>query len=174
MKPNYKRAIESARALREEVTLNEMPINVRSIIEHLGILISEAPHDDDMSGLILKSGIKTLIGLNATHSENRKRFTLAHELGHHRLHDKGVFVDPEKNFFVKYRTKNHSFDPEEAEANAFAAELLMPEDMINIDFKNLRDNFKNLGFDGILDVLSKKYSVSTEAIKIRLDNLSLV
>lgn len=171
----YKQALLSAKQLLTDQKITQPPVDVRKIIESLNITVSEAPHQDDgMSGLILRGSGKTLIGLNSTHGENRKRFTLAHELGHYQLHSDGVFVDEEKNFHVRYRTKNHGFDPKETEANAFAAELLMPEDWLKTDFTTLNENFKNLGIDGITDVLTKKYEVSYEAMKIRLETLALI
>lgn len=173
---NYQKASLSAKQLLSELNITAPPVNVREVIKSVGISVAEAPNEDDgMSGLILKADDKTLIGLNADHPENRKRFTLAHELGHYKLHSKDIFVDPENNFSVKYRTKkNGNYDPEEAEANAFAAELLMPEDWVRIDFDTLNKNFKSLGEDFISSTLAKKYEVSDTAMKIRLDNLSLI
>jgi len=170
----YKTAITSAKNLLQGAGILHPPVDVRNIAKSLSISIAEAPNKDDgMSGLILRSDGKTLIGVNASHHENRKRFTIAHELGHFKLHDKGVFVDHEKNFHVKFRSKHTGFDPEESEANAFAAELLMPEEWIKSDFETLKNSFSTLGIEGIIDVLTKKYEVSSEAMRIRLDCLSL-
>ena len=125
---------------------------------------------------------KTLIGVNASHIESRKRFTIAHELGHFMLHgNKEVFVDTDKNLFIRFRKKQTHYSLEEAEANAFAAELLMPEDWLITDFKALLATIKqSLGklesfhYDFIVRSLAEKFSVSDKAMKIRLDNLSLV
>ncbi len=61
----------------------------------------------------------------------RQRFTIAHELGHFFLHraSSTVFVDAAPIFFRDESSSNGS-QREEIEANAFAAELLMPEDAI--------------------------------------------
>lgn len=63
----------------------------------------------------------------------------------------------------------------EREANSFAAELLMPEHWLK---KNLFINGSlNLDYwnkdDGI-ELLAKKYEVSTSAVAIRLDELKLI
>jgi Zn-dependent peptidase ImmA (M78 family) len=177
----HKRAAEAAKEMLTSLKLKEPPIDVRAIVQSLDILISEAPNDDqNMSGLILRSKGMTLIGVNSDHSENRKRFTIAHELGHYKLHDKGVFVDPEQNFSIMYRRKTDGYDPEESEANAFAAELLMPEDWVSGDFTNLINTFKesfgkveSSHFEFIVASLAEKFAVSGDAMRIRLDNLAL-
>ncbi|MFA7685568.1 MAG: ImmA/IrrE family metallo-endopeptidase [Candidatus Gracilibacteria bacterium] len=173
---NYQKATLSAKQFLDKLKITKPPVDIRAVIRSVGIIVAEAPHEDDgMSGLILRGNGKTLIGLNASHHENRKRFTLAHELGHNELHSKGIFIDPEKNFNIKYRAKkNGGYDPEESEANAFAAELLMPEDWVKKDFDTLDKNFKSLGKEFIANALAKKYEVSDEAMNIRLDSLSLV
>src|SRR3954470_4270018 len=69
-----------------------------------------------------------IIGINSSHPETRKRFTIAHEMGHLVLHQLDqVHVD--KQFLVKLRDdiSSQAIDPHEIEANAFAAALLMPE-----------------------------------------------
>lgn len=56
----------------------------------------------------------------------RKRFALAHEIGHFELHraDSNDWKCSESDFLKSYKGSG-----KEPEANAFAAELLMPEDM---------------------------------------------
>lgn len=74
---------------------------------------------------------KGTIGFNPTESKTRQRFTIAHELGHFELHkqDSGLFVD--KEFKMLFRDQNSSSGEirKEQEANAFAAAILMPENI---------------------------------------------
>ena len=67
------------------------------------------PLGDDVSGLLsIENGVGT-IGYNQTEPKVRKRFTIAHELGHFELHrDKSdLFVD--KQFI--YRSQNSGNNP---------------------------------------------------------------
>lgn len=69
-----------------------------------------------------------IIRVNATIRHlGRRRFAIAHELGHMELkHSPGAPTEcGEKQFVLWYKSQNNK----EVEANLFAAELLMPEDM---------------------------------------------
>lgn len=99
--------------------------------------------------------------------DNRKRFTLAHELGHFFLHKdvikkERLIVDLKAA--VLYRTSENPNDIVEQEANAFAAELLMPEDIV----RKLRLTEKDT------DKLAEIFSVSVVAMWYRLTNLWLI
>lgn len=97
--------------------------------------------------------IRTIF-INPTEPARRQRFTVAHELGHcllgHGCRDrkKGTLM---------------SYEPDEAAANQFAAELLMPENAIRYFAaqKNLQD-------------LMEIFDVSQSAIYFRLKNLRLI
>jgi Zn-dependent peptidase ImmA (M78 family) len=62
----------------------------------------------------------------------------------------------------------HSLD--EKEANEFAAELLMPEELIRKDFEKYIDKKE----DNIISYLAEKYNVSEIALQYRLNNLDLM
>jgi Zn-dependent peptidase ImmA (M78 family) len=84
----------------------------------------------------------------------RKRFSVAHELGH-------------LNFGHLHGNSSHDLGSEnfdEIEANAFAAHLLMPPEHLRKDIKA-----------GITDPekLAEKYQVSTEALWLQLRNTGL-
>lgn len=86
---------------------------------------------------------------NGSDSTVRKRFSVAHEIGHLLLGHPG-----QDNLF-NLESKN----PFEIEANLFAAELLIPFDWIKNDLKDLNVNIKDLAF---------KYWVSEEAMGWRI------
>jgi len=99
---------------------------------------------------------------------------MAHELGHFILHKReGIHVD-EDDFFIRFRDERSTLgtDPEEREANAFAAELLMPRALIESDVGKRR----GLSFldEGELRELAKCYGVSLQACMLRLVNLRLI
>lgn len=94
---------------------------------------------------------KRSIIVNAKHPPQRRLFTIAHELGHYYLHrDCKIQFMCNDLFQSDYPTL-------EKEANDFAAELLMPEEIV----LPLLDNRLNLG------VLASKLGVSHEAMKWR-------
>ena len=139
------------------------PINLRSLCENLHIKIKEVDFDDDLSGMLTKQTIY----LSTNIHENRKRFTLAHELGHYLIHKK------QDNSYkgVRFRSEHIASQEknEEREANLFASLLLIPTQFINDDIKDL----KEISEDFILD-LAKKYKVSPIAMTIRLEKLGFV
>ena len=87
----------------------------------------------DISGLLAIENNQGTIGYNQNESRVRRRFTIAHELGHYELHknQSALFVDKQ---FKIYRSQNSSTvnnnQELEKEANAFAAAVLMPEEFI--------------------------------------------
>ena len=95
--------------------------DVYYICECLDIVIHEAPIKAD--GYLRCENGKNFIFLKDSLDANRKKFTIAHELGH-------FFIDwhSELMFGCDIREMDFSRDykPREKEANLFAAELLMP------------------------------------------------
>lgn len=78
--------------------------------------------DEKIAGVLLRRADgDSFIAINADHGAVRQRFTLAHELGHiHMRHQPRV--ERSEDLFGPKRSHN----PQEVEANYFAAELLAP------------------------------------------------
>ena len=104
----------------------------------------------------------------------RQRFTVAHELGHLLLHG---YTTPhaDSNFRVRFRDAESSTGSvrEEIEANQFAAELLMPRELvaaqatrIGLDYASPDDD------DPKLSRLARAFQVSKLALSIRLAGLT--
>lgn len=165
-----------AQKVLEDAKATALPIDLTKVAKGNGITISEAPSkSDELSGLLLKSEKKTLVGVNAFHHSNRKRFTIAHELGHYFLHETGdTFVDENSNLelLVKFRDNSAPFSQEEREANSFAAALLMPAESVKKHFNGLLDVIDDTA--EIIKKLSDKYEVSYDAMMYRLINLNLI
>jgi len=149
-------------------------IDVKKIAKKLGVNIKPEDLVFDISGLfVLKDG-KAYIRYNNSESNERQRFTIAHELGHFILHkdSNSLFVDYNNN---KEKVMFRNFDSstgeikKEREANAFAASLLMPNHFIRQEIKNAPDNDKD-----IVSYLAKKFRVSEQAMNFRLANLGFV
>lgn len=171
-------AEKKANKLLEDLNINELPIPVEKIAQILDIKISYEPFKGkDLSGILYRDDNDTIIGVNSEESPQRKRFTIAHELGHFMLHEGNkLYVD--QNFRVNFRDINSSSatDMNEIEANAFAAALLMPDKIVKDTFYSVTSN----GIDSFSDyseeivLLSKIFNVSQTAITIRLGKLDLL
>jgi len=152
-------------------------IPVESIVKTYGIRVVLKPFDaeadfNDVSGMLYRTPADVVIGLNASHSVTRQRFSLAHELGHFLLHKGDVFVDAKVNF--RNRLSAMGVDREEIEANAFAAELLMPAEMLSSDFYEIFKRDNSDAHTSLIQSLATRYEVSEMAMEFRLKNLGLL
>jgi Zn-dependent peptidase ImmA (M78 family) len=148
------------------------PVDVRAIAQKQGVVV--APYDlgGSISGvLVLKNGVAT-IGVNSENAESRQRFTIAHELGHYVLHRQSQEMFVDENFSVYFRDENSSTGEQtrEIEANAFAAALLMPKEML---MKEVEEGKYDLDKEEDVVKLAKCFSVSTMAMSYRIGNLWL-
>jgi Zn-dependent peptidase ImmA (M78 family) len=142
------------------------PVPVERIAQNLGIEVKFEAAEDNLSGaLIRKPKGRVVIGVNSDHHANRQRFTIAHEIGHFILH-KGMKLHVDEDFRINLR--DGSVNDEEIDANAFAAELLMPTEFIERDIQKL-----SRIDSGSVDTLARRYQVSSRAMEIRLTNLGL-
>ena len=144
------------------------PVDVESVAKALGMSVNYERLDNDVSGIMLVENGVAKVAINEAHHRNRRRFTLAHEIGHLLLHAKGdrVFVD--RRFF-RSRWSNKGALREEIEANAFAASLLMPRSFIEQYLE---------AEGGITDVdvfrLATRFEVSEQAMTLRLVKLNYI
>lgn len=150
--------------------MDSAPVNVRGLCARLGIEISQAEMPEDCSGGLerINDDVYKII-VNASHSEVRKRFTIAHELGHYIYHRSLLGDGICDN--TAYRSDRNSqyahphIGPDhETEANRFAAGLLMPGHLI-----------RELWDHGITDSekMADYLDVSKPAMRIRLRQLGL-
>jgi len=150
-------------------------VPVERIARAMGIDIDHVPGQDELSGFLLRHATKNkaVIGVNRNHQANRQRFTIAHELGHFLLHEgEPVHVDETESYRIERRSSKSSAgdDPMEIEANAFAAELLMPAIFLRRDLDERGDNV-DLSDDAAVEALASRYKVSVTAMTFRLANL---
>lgn len=104
------------------------PVPIGRIAAQYGLAVKSSYMEKGLSGKIEATGKNYLITINFAESENRQRFTVAHEIAHFLLHkqdlQKGSIVDS-----VLYRSNLSSM--KEAEANRLAASLLLPWKTVN-------------------------------------------
>ena len=101
------------------------PANVEGICEQLGITIKDNRPLDKDGYLVCQNGKKIILVNSQITNRHRKRFVIAHELGHFLLHrDKLYSCD-----CISDSTQQNVNSPvQEKEANTFANELLIPRD----------------------------------------------
>ncbi len=140
------------------------PVDVRNLAKALGMRVVETQLKDDISGAIERIDDRYRITVNMLHTEKRKRFTIAHEIGHFILHGsligEGIYDNAMYRSDQNRMNRNIS-DAHETEANKFAATILMP--------KRLISDLKDQGVTGATD-LASKLDVSVDVMNIRLGN----
>lgn len=164
------RGESAAASLLSKYGCESPPVDVGAIAEGEGLQIVYHELEDSVSGMLVRHQDLATIAINVRHHENRQRFTLAHELGHFQLHKDlpDVFVD---DYMVHFRADAPSLDLREAEANEFAAALLMPQSMLKRD---LNDGPIDALDEDAVKVLAQRYRVSVQALTIRLVRLDFV
>jgi Zn-dependent peptidase ImmA (M78 family) len=163
---------EKAESLLAKMGINEAPVDPVKCAKYLNIDVQKADMDSDISGLFVIKDNMAHIRYNASEKNSkRRRFTIAHELGHYVLHKSIPFIlEKGKSEKVMFRDANSSTGEvhREREANAFAASLLMPKYLINKEINKL-DNSSD-----IVASLAKKFNVSNDAMTFRLANLGML
>lgn len=99
------------------------PVPVEEIAEDLLGLRVHLRRGLRVSGMLVPD--RRAVYLNADEAPVRRRFTLAHELGHWVVHCAGAAAPP--RILCRSDETTGSADVREREANVFAATLLMPE-----------------------------------------------
>jgi len=163
---------ETAQEILKENNVRTFPIPVEKIARSQGAEIRFQPMSDDLSGMIfVKDGVP-IIGVNALHHPNRQRFTIAHECGHLALHrDKitsAVHVDKQFKILWRDAVSATATDTMEIQANQFAAELLMPTELLLKELSAITFDIDN---DEPLEKLAKKLKVSKQALEYKIRNL---
>jgi hypothetical protein len=101
----------------------------------------------------------------------RQRFSAAHELGHAVLHCERM------NRYIADVTvsevDDNSSEPMEREANRFAAELLMPEEVCQARAKELQEEYRVCPRLVLAYRLASELLVSREAMRYRLKSLGV-
>jgi Zn-dependent peptidase ImmA (M78 family) len=154
--------------------MTSLPINIEQMIRFYGIeLNKDADLREGISGQIEAiSEEKYRISVQRNDHYFRKRFTMAHELGHFILHkDKiGAGLDDNKMYRAMYRMGDGVSNKEEMEANKYAAKTLMPEDMVMLHMNNGLLRNGRIDEDMLINS-AKKFQVSPKSLEIRVNGL---
>ncbi len=169
LRPRYTRIQREVSELLSRVKIKHAPVPVEDIAQMLGAKIVLNDFNNEISGVLIRRGTNIVIGVAKEQAPTRQRFTIAHEIGHLLLHE-GEEVHVDRDFRVNLRSPSsaEAVDVNEIEANAFAASLLMPEKMLQVDVKELAVDFEDATK---IDALASRYKVSNQAMTFRLINL---
>jgi Zn-dependent peptidase ImmA (M78 family) len=136
--------------------LTALPIDVHAAAAHCGLQVRTRDDlPEQISGLLYRGSEWPVIAVNGRNSPSRRRFTIAHEIWHWKC-DAGAVklhvdaVDDEQLW-------------SERVANAFAAELLMPETLLRDEHARNSDR----------RALCWRFGVSNTALARRLQELGL-
>jgi Zn-dependent peptidase ImmA (M78 family) len=149
-----------------------VPVEKIAVDEGVQVVRSSAPGTE--SGFILRDDDRVVIGVNSRTSRRRQRFTIAHELGHLNLHigHRVLIVDHVVRINKRDEISSAATDHEEIQANAFAAELLMPAGLVQVAVdREQRSGIETR--DELIQTLAEEFDVSTDAMGFRLINLGV-
>lgn len=159
-------AIKAAQRILKEHGVKAPPVQVERIIKAYGLLLEYSPLEDEISGMAYIKDGTGIIGINSLHHPNRQRFSVAHELAHHILHAdelrKAVHVD--KAIF-RNEESSKATDPLEIQANAFAAELLVPREFLMTVVGTTPIDLED---DAKVESLARRFRVSPSMMRLRL------
>lgn len=132
---------EMARKVLRDAGVMKAPIPIDEIAQHYGFQVKLLDQPTDkFSGILLRD--KKAIGIKMHHHPVRQRFSLSHELGHY-------FLDhPDASEEIPDDDGMESHKIYEGEVDEFAAELLMPRELLksalkqNADFETLQKQFQ--------------------------------
>jgi len=141
--------------------MSSTPTDVLGAARALGLEVYATRLPSGVSGMISKDssfGTRTgfVIFVDEQESPVRQRFTAAHEIGHYIHHRELIGSKLEDNYMLRAEGLSNW---QEAEANRFAADLLMPRDLIT--------DAMDRGITSV-EQLAQHFRVSRVAMGIRL------
>jgi len=191
--------------------VTEPPVPIEDILElHLALtfvladLQTELGHPDVLGGIWFGDRmIKVDQSLDPSITPRllgRYRFTITHEVGHWRLHRQHLMDDPsarslfEANCEPAFVQRSSANPPEEIQANAFAACVLMPRQLVYDawsqwrgsdmpvaiselpigDYHADRQANVEMAMDRFCKPLAERFEVSAQAMRYRLKKLDLL
>lgn len=156
-------------------TNQKFPVEISIIAKKMGFKVILANHlPDNDSGIIIvgdkaqeKFNHRQCVFINKYMKPRKRRFVLAHEIGHYLL-----TFDPsqEENFVSSYDKKVS--DETEAKVNAFATNLLMPEEAFIVKYNQLKQ--QEFKLYRIVEVLADTFGVTEKMVLNRIRELEIM
>lgn len=167
--------INKAKEFCIENNVNDYPVRIIDLCKAYGISVFEKYLPENVSGYIVIQSkefrdynTNKVIVVNLSDSASRRRFTIAHELAHFLLHKK----EDETLFAHRDAGQNGGI---EHEANIFASNILMPEELVRKALNDIdADNWGELFNSTKIDYIARCFAVSSSAAEVRLKQLKLI
>lgn len=155
----------AARELRRRLSVGETePLDVLKCANDAGALVVLSPIDGGPAGMFAMRGDDAWIYVNTSDARppllGRLRFSIAHELGHWWLGHGGQ-VDEQIELGAR--------GLDESQANAFAAEFLLPERAV----AHVLGPSRNIGLDEVV-ALAARHGISCAFVVFRLHSLRYI
>jgi Zn-dependent peptidase ImmA (M78 family)/DNA-binding XRE family transcriptional regulator len=154
---------------RNRLGIGDGPVRqLREVLEiEVGLRVFLLPLPRSVAGLFVQvDDLGGCIGVNISHPNERRRWTMAHEYAHYLGNRDRAEVTP-----VSYGRR-----PPETErfAEAFTANFLMPRSGLSRRFHELRRSKQDKVTPATLVQLAHAYGVSVQALTLRLEDLGLI
>ena len=141
----------------------KLPVDLNRIADHFGLTIKQGSFDDDEIEGALDRPTNTVF-LSEKDSDEKKNFTLAHEIGHYKLHE-----ELKQDVFTMHQLKGllekQGKDMCEDQADQFAASLMMPEKLVRALWGPANKD---------VNLIAKIFGVPTVVATFRLKALKLI
>lgn len=144
--------------LLEAAGITREPVPLRDVVSALNLSLVEADRAPfSCEATLVPLGDGHAVSLRGGGNEARRRFSIAHEIGHFMLH-------PGRARHERGGPVSEAMRVQEREADAFAAELLMPEHLV-----------RRAALEDGADArrLADRFEVSVAAMSLRLRRLGL-
>jgi hypothetical protein len=162
LKPDFARAEAAAFQITKKYGfLHPAQLTLEDVAWDRGVAVSAGTLVGS-EGRLIRKGRRGAIRVRAPATQiGRRRFGIAHELGHWELHE-------ETQWFVctSANLRDYQKSPQEAEANTFAAELLMPTHLVRNQCENASPSLE------LVKSIADEFQVSLTAAGIRMVHLT--
>ncbi|PMC20148.1 hypothetical protein CJ235_00320 [Staphylococcus pettenkoferi] len=154
--------------------------NLEYCIESIGIKVfysdmSAFDYPDSVSGYTrVNDNNEPEIVVNSNHVEGRRRFTMAHELGHIILHwnyPNKKLNKEDVNILYRDNSSEDTTNERETEANEFAAQLLLPLEFISNSLPKSINEYDDEEFGKLVSRVSKVFNVTRPFARRKLNKL---
>lgn len=150
---------EYSRALLAKLNMSQ-PIDMAALAEACGLRLREVKSTGFDGALVQVPGVEGgIVAIREGIEERRKRFTIAHEIGHYVLHGHGLERQACKEAEIEAWSDEAS--NQERDANLFASELLLPLEEIEPIVRQKGTSLETARF------ISEKFETSLTAAALR-------
>ena len=156
---DLRKAETKSHALLQRFSIETPAFDIEVLAHAMDIEVREGGLENADAWLIRRKDGKGILRVNVkVRSDARRRFSIAHELGHWEMHPNLA----QGRYCTETDLTDYHRSPEEIEANTFAACLLMPRFLLRERIGNVDPSF------GIIDDVAEEFETSRTAAARRL------